>query len=140
MLQQVACRRAARFVLSDDTDGRPPSCRLGPPSLFQPGLACCSKHANPALSSCHCHAQGEAAVTWNAVGRRVLLHQGLKLAAGALLGVPYAAVVALPASASKLGEGADKAWEAMGGGPPDLFFPSLFLGRWQVCLLPSVCR
>ena len=36
------------------------------------------------------------------------------------------------AHASKLGEGADRAWEAMGGGPGDLFFPDEFSGRWRV--------
>lgn len=24
-------------------------------------------------------------------------------------------------------------WQAMGGGPPDLFFPDDFLGTWTVC-------
>lgn len=36
------------------------------------------------------------------------------------------------ASASKLPAFADSAWEAMGGGPPDLFFPEEFLGTWEV--------
>ena len=36
------------------------------------------------------------------------------------------------AKASKLPEAADRAWEALGGGPPDLFFPESFLGDWEV--------
>ena len=36
------------------------------------------------------------------------------------------------ASASKLPAVADRAWEAMGGGPSDLFFPASFLGVWDV--------
>ena len=40
------------------------------------------------------------------------------------------------AGASKLGTGTDSAWEALGGGPPDLFFPDDFLGVWLVCSGP----
>lgn len=36
------------------------------------------------------------------------------------------------ARASMLPAAADRAWEAMGGGPPDLFFPAGFLGTWDV--------
>jgi len=36
------------------------------------------------------------------------------------------------AKASKLPAAADRAWEAMGGGPSDLFFPEPFLGQWDV--------
>ncbi|GAX77373.1 hypothetical protein CEUSTIGMA_g4819.t1 [Chlamydomonas eustigma] len=35
-------------------------------------------------------------------------------------------------NASKLPDAADRAWEALGGGPPDLFFPMEFLGVWDV--------
>lgn len=38
----------------------------------------------------------------------------------------------LPKQASKLPPAVDRAWEAVGGGPPDLFFPEEFLGVWQV--------
>ncbi len=38
----------------------------------------------------------------------------------------------LTAHASKLPAFADSAWEAMGGGPSDLFFPDDFLGVWDV--------
>lgn len=38
----------------------------------------------------------------------------------------------LPAHASKLPAFADSAWEAMGGGPSDLFFPDDFVGVWDV--------
>jgi hypothetical protein len=34
--------------------------------------------------------------------------------------------------ASKLPPALDRAWEAVGGGPPDLFFPEDFLGVWNV--------
>jgi len=37
-----------------------------------------------------------------------------------------------PAAASKLPAFADNAWEALGGGPADLYFPDSFLGVWQV--------
>lgn len=37
-----------------------------------------------------------------------------------------------PATASKLPEMADKAWEAIGGGPADLIYPESFLGVWNV--------
>jgi hypothetical protein len=37
-----------------------------------------------------------------------------------------------PAHASKLPAFADRAWEAMGGGPSDLTFPAEFLGTWKV--------
>ena len=36
------------------------------------------------------------------------------------------------AKASKLPAAADRAWEVMGGGPSDLFFPEPFLGQWDV--------
>lgn len=60
--------------------------------------------------------------------RRALLSQ---LALLGCLGVESLAV-APSALASKLPEFADRAWEAMGGGPADLYFPELFLGTWQV--------
>jgi hypothetical protein len=34
--------------------------------------------------------------------------------------------------ASKLPPALDRAWEAVGGGPADLFFPEDFLGLWNV--------
>ena len=34
--------------------------------------------------------------------------------------------------ASKLPPALDRAWEAVGGGPADLFFPEDFLGLWAV--------
>ena len=34
--------------------------------------------------------------------------------------------------ASKLPPVFDRAWEAIGGGPADLYFPADFLGRWNV--------
>ena len=34
--------------------------------------------------------------------------------------------------ASKLPPALDRAWEAVGGGPADLFFPEDFLGLWRV--------
>ncbi|MEW5319254.1 MAG: hypothetical protein WDW38_010417 [Sanguina aurantia] len=37
-----------------------------------------------------------------------------------------------PACASRLPAFADRAWEALGGGPADLFFPDSFLGVWDV--------
>lgn len=37
-----------------------------------------------------------------------------------------------PAEASKLPAFADSAWEAMGGGGADLYFPDMFLGVWDV--------
>lgn len=37
-----------------------------------------------------------------------------------------------PAAASKLPEAADRAWEALGGGPADLTYPESFLGTWRV--------
>lgn len=36
----------------------------------------------------------------------------------------------LQAAASALPPAFDRAWEAIGGGPADLIFPELFLGRW----------
>ena len=36
------------------------------------------------------------------------------------------------ASASRLPEAADRAWEAMGGGPADITYPESFLGTWDV--------
>ena len=36
----------------------------------------------------------------------------------------------LQAAASRLPAAIDRAWEAVGGGPADLVFPELFLGRW----------
>lgn len=53
-------------------------------------------------------------------------------AAAPLLGVAFGAVTALPAHASKLPPIADSAWEALGGGPADLYFPEAFLGEWLV--------
>lgn len=50
--------------------------------------------------------------------------------AGALLGSGVAAPGA--AAASKLPPIADRAWEALGGGPPDLYFPPEFKGVWDV--------
>ena len=60
--------------------------------------------------------------------RAPLLSRRAALAAALALG----GGVAQPAAASKLGAGADSAWEAIGGGPPDLIFPEQFLGLWQV--------
>ncbi|KAJ9513817.1 hypothetical protein QJQ45_020893 [Haematococcus lacustris] len=37
-----------------------------------------------------------------------------------------------PAHASMLPAPADRAWEALGGGPADLTFPASFLGQWEV--------
>lgn len=34
--------------------------------------------------------------------------------------------------ASKLPPALDRAWEAVGGGPSDLYFPEEFLGIWSV--------
>jgi hypothetical protein len=59
--------------------------------------------------------------------RRILQHL-----AAALLVTPHLSPDR--AKASNLGPGVDQAWEAMGGGPPDLFFPDEFLGTWQVIL------
>lgn len=36
----------------------------------------------------------------------------------------------MQAAASRLPAALDRAWEAVGGGPADLVFPELFLGRW----------
>jgi hypothetical protein len=53
-------------------------------------------------------------------------------------GVATAAAVAAAllrppsAAASKLPEAADRAWEAMGGGPADLIYPDSFLGTWAI--------
>lgn len=35
-------------------------------------------------------------------------------------------------TASSLTSAVDRAWERLGGGPPDLSFPLLFLGTWTV--------
>lgn len=44
-----------------------------------------------------------------------------------------------PALASKFPQAVDSAWEAIGGGPPDLAFPDNFIGVWTVqSLLTSV--
>ena len=56
--------------------------------------------------------------------RRMLISS---VAIGAALATPNK-----PASASKLGGLFDKAWEAIGGGPDDLYFPDAFAGRWIV--------
>ncbi|KAI8471550.1 MAG: hypothetical protein J3K34DRAFT_520489 [Monoraphidium minutum] len=52
--------------------------------------------------------------------------------AAAAVGVAAQLAAAAPAAASKLGGAVDSAWEALGGGPPDLFFPDTFLGTWDV--------
>lgn len=36
------------------------------------------------------------------------------------------------ATASKLGSTVDNFWQGIGGGPPDLFFPDVFEGTWDV--------
>lgn len=43
---------------------------------------------------------------------------------------PLALSVCPPAEA--LSDGADRLWEAIGGGPPDLYYPEEFFGTWQV--------
>jgi hypothetical protein len=51
----------------------------------------------------------------------------------ALLGMPVATVAAQLLGSREAHAGAlSNAWEALGGGPSDLFFPSEFLGRWTV--------
>jgi hypothetical protein len=54
----------------------------------------------------------------------------------AALGLPAATLASLAAaqaaSASKLPEAADRAWESVGGGPADLTYPPAFLGVWDV--------
>eukprot|EP01026_Neomeris_dumetosa_P022542 TRINITY_DN1940_c0_g1_i5.p1 TRINITY_DN1940_c0_g1~~TRINITY_DN1940_c0_g1_i5.p1 ORF type:complete len:351 (-),score=47.98 TRINITY_DN1940_c0_g1_i5:238-1245(-) len=52
---------------------------------------------------------------------------GVSSSAAALL-----AWVETEAKASKLGVAVDNAWEKVGGGPPDLFFPQTFEGVWDV--------
>ncbi|KAL6757087.1 hypothetical protein V8C86DRAFT_2631863 [Haematococcus lacustris] len=42
------------------------------------------------------------------------------------------AAASQPAHASMLPAPADRAWEALGGGPADLTFPASFLGQWEV--------
>ena len=37
-----------------------------------------------------------------------------------------------PAEATQLQGLFDKAWQAVGGGPADLYFPDVFAGRWIV--------
>lgn len=52
--------------------------------------------------------------------------------ATSLLAFPVATAQPPAAAASKLPAFADSAWEAMGGGPSDLFFPEGFAGTWDV--------
>jgi hypothetical protein len=55
-------------------------------------------------------------------------------ALSALLIAPVATLNAAGSSAHGAASPAlNNAWEAIGGGPPDLVFPEEFLGRWQVC-------
>ena len=57
----------------------------------------------------------------------------------ALGAMASASLAAGSARASKLPGFADRAWEVMGGGPSDLFFPAPFLGDWEVAsVLTSV--
>ncbi|PNH10897.1 hypothetical protein TSOC_002294 [Tetrabaena socialis] len=51
-----------------------------------------------------------------------------------------ALVVSKPASASKLPAFMDSGWEAMGGGPPDLFFPDDFLGGKRFWCEAATCQ
>ncbi|CAL5226960.1 g9845 [Coccomyxa viridis] len=54
--------------------------------------------------------------------------RGLLLGAAALLGLGLNTT----AKASKLPPAVDRAWEKIGGGPADLYFPEEFLGVWNV--------
>ena len=58
------------------------------------------------------------------------LGEGLLASASGLAAPPAA-------GASKLPGLADRAWEVMGGGPADLYFPSPFLGDWEVASVLS---
>jgi len=49
-----------------------------------------------------------------------------------LHGLPVLAFIQQPAEATQLPDAADKAWEALGGGPADLIFPPSFLAVWNV--------
>ncbi|KAK9840049.1 hypothetical protein WJX74_002564 [Apatococcus lobatus] len=63
--------------------------------------------------------------THSAARRDVLNWGGASLAASLWL-------QSLPAQASKLPPVFDRAWESIGGGPADLFFPEDFMGMWEV--------
>lgn len=58
--------------------------------------------------------------------RRQVISFPTAVAAASLVLLPH------PAHASKLPEAADRAWEAIGGGPADLIYPVSFLGAWDV--------
>lgn len=77
----------------------------------------------------------ENPVTGSEGSRRGFLLSGLGVSTPALAGWGGGLAALLgpaPASASRLPAFADRAWEAMGGGPADLFFPDSFLGVWDV--------
>jgi hypothetical protein len=67
----------------------------------------------------------------------IVTHSSRRKAVAGLLGVPAvtAAIVAcgeLTAPHEARAGALSNAWQAIGGGPPDLFFPDEFLGRWKV--------
>lgn len=82
----------------------------------------------------HTHQQpGEQASTSGRTSRRNLTISTAAAAAALAVSAQLGPALApAPAHASKLPVFADKAWEAMGGGPSDLTFPDLFLGVWDV--------
>jgi len=68
--------------------------------------------------------KGRASPSPVASSRRAALQAGAAL----LLSAP----LSLPAKASYAPAAVDRAWEAFGGGPGDLYFPEVFLGEWTV--------
>ena len=87
-------------------------------------------HAWPTRRAAHSHAQPPHLQAWPT--RRAAL---LALSSGAVSCVYLGGPGAERATASKLPAFADSAWEAMGGGPADLYFPEQFMGVWDVTSL-----
>ncbi|CAK0786139.1 hypothetical protein CVIRNUC_009352 [Coccomyxa viridis] len=106
------------------------SCSV-PPSAFQAAerrasfKACStsSRSCNDSASTSLRQQEAQAIPTLWQCHRR-----GLLLGAAGLLGLS----LHTPAKASKLPPAFDRAWEKIGGGPADLYFPDEFLGIWSV--------
>ena len=105
------------------------SASVSPVQLQLHSLASGRHRAARRQSGCHCSTSERSSDAQQAVEPSDLSRRHLLLAgsAGTLTAasVPSAGAIQLPSIFNE-------AWKGLGGGPPDLFFPDSFSGRWIV--------
>lgn len=121
------CQSLSVSVLCKTHNGRPDWCRVNTPVQGVNGVFLRSFTKNSRVLaqpvSCSCQHNNETPQISTSTRRSLVSSLGL----GTVL--PH---ITQSAQASKLPGFFDKAWEAIGGGPSDLYFPESFNGRWVV--------